>query len=131
MATINVNQAFVNKNNILRTTLHQGENLKLKLYSKDNSGGREFILELTTGWNHTQRKHPEKGTIEEIVKIAEVSGVTDAVILKSAGCEILADDNSFTRYNFTSKSPKNPITHEWILTASPNKADTSTITPIS
>jgi hypothetical protein len=131
MATIDVHNAFILKNNVLRTLLHKGTGLTLKLFSKDKSGGRKYILELTSGWYHYERKHPEKGTVEEKLKIVETEDVTQAIINKTWGCDIVADDESFIRYTLNAKSPMNPITHEWSMTANPSSTDKSDITPIS
>ena len=128
MADINVSRAFIIKNDVLRKKLHEGTNLTLKFWVDDKtSGGRKYSIELSSGWHHTQRKHPEKGTVEEILKIVETDSVTQADITKAAGCDITGDSGYFARYRFGTKSPLNPITREWILVVTPSKSDTSTI----
>jgi hypothetical protein len=134
MANINVSRAFIVKNDVLRKLLHEGKGLTLKLWGKDiaegNKNGRRYTISLTSGWNHTQKKKPQHGVLEEVIYIVETSTVTQEVIDKSEGCDIVDDESNLARYKFRAKPGAiNPITREWIIYLNPSKSDVSEILP--
>jgi hypothetical protein len=133
MATINVSGAFRSKNNILRTLLHKGqpnEVLTLRLWGPTSRaiGGIMLLASTTDGWNHKQSKIPETDRVVESLKVSESSTVTEAIMKKATGCDIVYADNTFARYTFDGKAQKNPITKEWRVNVAPNFADTQALT---
>lgn len=133
MATIDVSAAFKTKNNLLRKLFHKGqpgEILTLRFFkpSGNAAGGRTVTASTTDGWNHKEHKDPQTGAVSEVVKISQSSTITATVIKEAAGLDIVYADSSFDRFTIPAKSPLNPISHEWILTVQPNKADKTVIT---
>lgn len=131
MATLDsvAKNAFAIKNNVLRTLLHDGTGLVLKLWGPDEtSGGRKYIAQETSGWFHYQRKNAEKGPVEEKMKVVETSNFTATLIGKAAGADIVDNGGALIgRFTIGAKSPLNPISKEWILTVTPINGETSTI----
>jgi hypothetical protein len=130
MALINVSGAYRTKNNVLRKLLHWGKPVGLRLFGLTSNaiGGRQAILTLTSGWNHKQSKNPETGEVIEQVRINKTSEMTQEVLDRAEGFDILYEDNTFERYTFDAKSVKpNAIGHEWRLTVTPSLGDKSAL----
>lgn len=127
MPTINVSGAFRTKNNILRKLLHKGTPVGLRLFAPTTSsiGGREELITLTSNWNHKQSKNPETGEVVESVRINQTSEMTQAILDKAEGFDILYDDDTFDRYIFHAKGQAKPISHEWNIDVSPSLGDKS------
>jgi hypothetical protein len=127
MASIDVSGAFRTKNEVLRRLLHKGTPVGLRLFEPTSNaiGGRQEILTLTDGWYHKQDKNPETGEIVERVNINETSTMTQDVLDRAEGFDILYNDNTFERYTFGAKGRPSPIGHEWKLTVTPSLGDQS------
>ena len=125
MASINVSGAYRAKNEILRKLLHRGKPVGLRLFEPTSSaiGGRQALLTLTTGWNHKQSKNPETGEVIEQVRINETPIMTQDILDRAEGFDILYDDNTFERYTFDAKGRPSAIGHEWKLTVTPSLGD--------
>jgi hypothetical protein len=125
MAQIDVSGAYRLKNDLLRNLLHKGTPTGLKLWGPTSSdiGGHQEILTLTSGWNHKQEKNPQTGVIIEQVRINVTSVMTQEVLNKAEGFDILYADGTFDRYVFDAKAQPSPIGQEWRLTVTPSLGD--------
>jgi len=125
MAAINVSGAFRTKNEVLRKLLHKGNPTGLRLWGPTSNaiGGRQEILTLTSGWYHKQIKNPETGVIIERVNINQTSTMTQEVLDRAEGFDILYDDDTFERYTFNAKGQPSPIGFEWKLDVTPSFGD--------
>lgn len=128
MALIDLSGPFKTKNDLLKNIFHKGlpnEVLTLRFFglAGNNVGGNAYIASTTSGWNHKENKDAKTGQVTEVIKIVESSVITDDIINRATGCDIVYADSSFVRYNFDGKSPKNPMTRQWILTVLPSKGD--------
>lgn len=129
MPDINVSGAFIAKNEILRRLLHKGTPIGLRLFGPTSNlfGGREEIITLTSGWNHKQNKNAETGTVIETVKINQTAEITQDILDRASGFDILYSDDTFERYTFGAKGQAKPISHEWNLTVTPSLGDKSAL----
>lgn len=128
MATIDVSSAMRTKNDLLRTLLHKGKPIGLRLFEPTSNaiGGRQEILTLTSGWNHKQNKNPETGVVIETIKINVTDTMTQDVMNRAEGCDIVYDDNTFERFTFHGKGHQpSVIGKEWNLTVTPSLGDKS------
>lgn len=125
MALINLSGPYKQAYNILRTLLHEGTPVGLRFFGPTSNavGGIQEIVTVTDGWWHKKSKDPETGTIIETVKISESPTMTEEVLKKALGFDIVYDDNTFVRYNFNAKSQKKPLSKAWVLTVTPSKGD--------
>ena len=127
MGSINIPNAAKVKNDVLRKTVQRGNPVALKLWKPtDNSiGGRMESATATDGWYYKQHKHAEVDEVTEMIKIVESATITQDVIDKATGCDIIYADSTFERFSIGPKSFKHPFLNEWTLTIRPMRNDTS------
>jgi len=130
MPDINVSTAFKAKNDILRKLLHKGKPKELKFWGMGSNavGGRQYLVTLTSGWNHKQHKDVETDQVVEVLKVNNFPPLTAAIMKTASGCDIVYEDDTFDRYSIQGKAQLKEMTGEWSANLTPSFQDKTVIT---